>query len=77
MEIEKLNSKVSILEDKLQHYVTENENLTSQLEQVTLQKEEAVKQANELSLRIHTRDEELSSVKLNAEKLQAEVQQYH
>ena len=77
MEIEKLNSKVSILEDKLQHYVTENENLTSQLEQVTLQKEEAVKHANELSLRIHTRDEELSSVKLNAEKLQAEVQQYH
>ena len=77
LQIDELTNKVLILEDKLQHYVTENENLTSQLQQVTLQKEQAVKHANELCLRGHTRDEELLSVKQTVEKLQAEVHQYH
>ena len=46
-----------------------------QLQQVTLQKEQAVKHANELCLRCHTRDEEILSVKQTVEKLQAEVHQ--
>ena len=65
--------KVAILENELEHCVSVNNNLNSQLLGITQEIQQAHQKANALELACHVRDVELVEAKAAVKKLQEEV----
>ena len=75
LQINELNDKLAILESKLEHYVSANDSLNSQLQNTTEEKEHALLKIDSLQLVYHERDVELVDARAAVEKHQEEVGQ--
>ena len=72
-QINECNNEIAILESKLEHYVSANDSLNSQLQNTTEEKEHALLKLDSLQLVYHERDVELVDARAAVEKLQEEV----